>query len=148
MNRMRKEFGLEIGQQIDRKNGKIFQKLNEKEFYDERKTQIKDQYPVDELASLIGNTFISTNQKCISVYKRGVDITLWHESNGITVLRGLILLILQVDFFNKNTTTTYYDECPLEGHLIVKDLLIVCFAIAVSYKSTNFAQRSQKRIKY
>ena len=115
MNRMRKEFGLEIGQQIDRKNGKIFQKLNEKEFYDERKTQIKDQYSVDELASLIGNTFISTNQKCISVYKRGVDITLWHESNGITVLRGLILLILQVDFFNKNTTTT-------KTHLQVKRL--------------------------
>lgn len=61
MNRMHKEFGLEIGWQIDRKNGKIFQKLNEKEFYDERKTQIKDQYPVDELASLIGNAFISTD---------------------------------------------------------------------------------------
>ena len=48
-------------------------------------------------------------------------------------------MILQVEFFNKNTTT-YYDECPLEGHLIVKDLLIVCFAIAVLCKSTNFAK--------
>ncbi len=44
-----------------------------------------------------------------------------------------------VDRYFPLFTTTYYNESPLEGHMIVKDVLIIPFAIAMSGKSTTFA---------